>query len=190
MRDRLSASRNNRTVSRHLRYSGKGSIAYIAHRSHGIVMDDELYLGDDGSMDERKKARRKASKHGTRDSDMVNGVHVALASCHRYPPPPRRIRPPFAPWKINSKLFIVCRIRPFPEWPLICRQENRMAFDDEKSAKAWSAKHAPMCSIWNIWTCDFCTKVHFVPYPLEITGTSGGKDIRKQNFLLTHDNRC
>lgn len=154
-------------------------------------MEDADLLLDDisarTSMDERAKSRRSSRKHDAAAEDYVNGVHYAFANIKKvFPPPRQRHRPKFQPFRINTALFLVCRVRPFPEWPLICKRDSYLAFDDESAAKKWLAKHGEP-SIFRIWTCDFCAKVHVICYPHEITGNSSGKSFRKDSMKESYN---
>ncbi len=86
-------------------------------------------------------------------------VHYAFANVHKYPPARRRVRPAFQPWKIDARKFIVDKIRPHPEWPLICRVANLPAFLTEKAAKACNEHmHMPMVKLWE---CRHCGQWHY-----------------------------
>ncbi len=110
--------------------------------------------------------------------------HYALAKSSA--PPRRRIRPPFAPSLIDATKFYVDRVRPYPEWPLICKEANRGAFDSEKDLRAYLAKHCPAMSIYKTWECKSCLKFHAECYPLEVSGQSSGKSTRKDDFKSNH----
>jgi hypothetical protein len=108
--------------------------------------------------------------------------HFAFERCRLSPPSRPRVRLAFQPFKINPRLFMVDKIRPYPEWPLICKATNFMAFASEKDAKNFSEKTSPQGSIFKMWLCEHCKMTHFEPYPLEVSGQSSGKALRKNAF--------
>lgn len=112
--------------------------------------------------------------------------HYAFANVSDFSPkaPPVR-RQKFQPELIDRTKFLVCKVRPYPEWPLICIKENLPAFETEKDAKKWHDKS--MSSPYKMFTCRFCGKVHAVCPPNDITGQSSGKNLRKQQFLRKYN---
>ena len=57
-------------------------------------------------------------------------------------PPPFRQRKRAPGQKVDTSRFIQCRIRPHPEWPLVCRFTNHLAFPSKKEAAEWEKKNA------------------------------------------------
>lgn len=101
--------------------------------------------------------------------------HFALANLSRTAK--NRIRLPAR--QVDSQIFDNDAIRPYPEWPLICKDENRLCFDSEQACKKWLAKFMMDKNIETIWFCPICDKFHHQCYPLEVSGQSSGKTTRK-----------
>lgn len=105
-------------------------------------------------------------------------VHYTLAKASRVPLR-KRERPEFRPDLIDESKFVVDKIRPFPEWPPICRETGLMAFDDKRAANAWLDRTGGKA--WRLWDCESCEKVHFEPYPVD--DSTSGKTPRIWDFL-------
>lgn len=106
-------------------------------------------------------------------------VHYAFENIGKRPPEPKRKRPEPLPY--DETLFMNGTVRPYPEWPLICREANTTSFVDEKSLRSWYATTS--ASIYRTWHCDFCKHFHAECSPGEVSGTSSGKANRKWEFL-------
>lgn len=111
--------------------------------------------------------------------------HFAFRRIHLYLPACKRIRLRFNFWKIDEQLFVRSVVQPYPEWPLICKTTLHYAFDTETNAKQWVDKTNG--SIYNSWKCEYCAKWHYLSFPLEVSGTSSGKSLRKLTFFKKYD---
>lgn len=94
-------------------------------------------------------------------SEFINGRHFAFAHPRKGSPSRPRVRPLFQPFKIDARKFIIDRIRPYPEWPLICIVANLPAFTDDKELNAYIEKFTPGCVVLIKWDCIHCRKKHF-----------------------------
>lgn len=82
--------------------------------------------------------------------------------------------------QVDSQIFDNDSIRPYPDWPLICKDENRLAFESEKQCVQWLKKFCMDSHLKRIWFCPICDKFHHECYPLEVSGSSSGKAFRKE----------
>lgn len=144
--------------------------------------DQDLLDLDLASRSYQEKKKVAGGAKNASEGDYVNGVHYAFARCSSIPVRKRK-RPAFEPYKIDARKFLIDRVRPFPEWPIVCRVTGQLAFNTEKEAKQWDSRCGGMSGIYSLWLCDSCLKWHYIAYPIEITGNSSGKNIRKQYFL-------
>lgn len=126
-------------------------------------------------MNEILNAKIKAGNDAANEAAIKAGyLHYAFVFCKKTAPQRKRIRHRSEPWKVDTRFFIRTNIMPFPEWDTIA------------DAQAWIGK-LNGGGIFKTWTCAKCSKIHVLCYPLELTGGSSGKNVRKVGFFKTHD---
>jgi hypothetical protein len=80
--------------------------------------------------------------------------------------------------EVDLSKFEYSSVRPPP--PLICLKENRPAFESEAKALLFLEEIGMGSNLKELWTCNFCSLVHHKCNPIEASGSSSGKNTRKE----------
>lgn len=68
------------------------------------------------------------------------------------------------------------------QYPPRCPQFHWM-FKTEQDVKQWLADRC-LSNVWRIWLCAVCKHWHYECYPVDLTGTTSGKCVRKEWWLV------
>jgi hypothetical protein len=90
-------------------------------------------------------------------------THFAFARIHLYPlPPPRKASP----------------------MPPACFKTLLPSFPSPGELKKWLASFCTDSHIDKIWQCIFCGQYHHESYPLDLTGQTSGKSLRRDYWII------
>lgn len=98
---------------------------------------------------------------------LTHFVFAKLVDRSKLPPQPKR------------------KVEPWPGPERFCFMNRGLAylkFDDKKQIDKWFEKTGGSSKPYKIWTCIFCKKLHYIPFPVD--DSTSGKTPRIWEFLI------